>query len=131
MTINLHPTEKQLILYTKGHFKEIDYSRDLKYFAAEMYDLDPERVEQYSINHIVTNLYQKLVDAGFIEFSLKDFLQDTFKRSWLYYNSRSIDYRVVLEQMLAEIQKIRTHGLDLGEVDHSILTDLILMEKTR
>jgi hypothetical protein len=120
-TINLHPTEKQLILYTKGHFKEIDYSRDLKYFAAEMYDLDPERVEQYSINHIVTNLYQKLVDAGYIDFSLKDFLQDTFKRSWLYYNSRSIDYRIVLEQMLAEIQKIRTHGLDLGEADILIL----------
>jgi hypothetical protein len=131
MTINLHSIEKQLILYTKGHFKEIDYSRDLKYFAAEMYDLDPERVEQYSINHIVTNLYQRLVDTGYIDFSLKDFLQDIFKRSWLYHNSRSIDYQIVLEQMLAEIQNIRTHGLDLGEVDHSILTDLILMEKTR
>jgi hypothetical protein len=119
-TINLHPIEKQLILYTKGHFEEIDYNRDLKYFAAEIYDLDPARVEQYSINHIVTNLYQKLVDAEYIEFSLKDFLQDTFKRSWLYYNNISIDYQIVLEQMLAEIQNIKTHGLDLGEANHSI-----------
>jgi predicted aldo/keto reductase-like oxidoreductase len=72
--MNLHKIEKQLILYTKGHFKRIKYEQDLKYFAAELYALSPEQVEWYSISHMVTDVYQKLVDHGLISFNLKNFL---------------------------------------------------------
>jgi hypothetical protein len=122
--VSLHEYEKQLILYTKGHFKEINYNRDLKYFAAKLYDLYPSQVEQYSIIHMVTHIYQKLVTSGYIRFILPLFLDDIFKRAWRENGNHNASWDTVLNQMLAEIQNTRVQGLNLGEADISILTEV-------
>lgn len=124
--LNLLYIEKQLILYTKGHFKDLgqmDYATDLKYFASELYGLYPEQVEQRSIFHMVITLYQKLINNGYIRFNLEDYMSNLFKRSWLHYNDgNKISRENVLDQMLAEIQGTSVKGMDLGKPDLTILT---------
>ncbi|MFS1518587.1 hypothetical protein V1503_19300 [Bacillus sp. SCS-151] len=118
--VEIHPIEKQLILYTKGHFKRIDYQNDLKFFAAELYGMYPEQVQKYSINHMVVQLYEKLVNAEYIPFTLQRFLENSFKRAW-HDGKSEIDYDVVLNQILAEIQNTAVKGMNLGKADLSLL----------
>jgi hypothetical protein len=121
--MELHYWKKQLILYTKNHFGRIDYEKDLKRFAAELYYLSPEHVEKYSVLHMVVDLYQRLVDEGHISFKLEGFISDIFRRSFRERNSREVIYDDVLRQMLAEIQGIVVLGanLNLGSPDEKML----------
>lgn len=122
--VGLTIIEKQLILYTKGHFTDLgkmDYAEDLKYFAAEAYGLYPKQVEQRSIFHMVITLYQKLIDNGYIRFDLEQYMANLFKRSWLHDNDgNKISRENVLDQMLAEIQGCPVKGMDLDKADLSI-----------
>jgi hypothetical protein len=124
--MKLHDTEKQLILYTKGHFGKIDYEHDLKYFAADLYGLFPEYVEWYSVFNMVVKLYQKLVDEGFIDFKLINFLSETFRRAYREDNTDKVDWMIVIRQMLAEIQGMAVcEGenvlIELGRADLSLI----------
>jgi hypothetical protein len=121
--MELHYWKKQLILYTKNHFGRIDYEKDLKRFAAELYWLSLEHVEQYSVLHMVVDLYQRLVDDGHISFKLESFISDIFRRSFRERSSREVSYDDVLRQMLAEIQGIVVLGtnLNLGSPDEKML----------
>lgn len=127
--LELYEIEKQLILYTKCHFKRIDYKNDLKNFAAELYGLSPEQVELYSISNMVTDLYQKLANNGLITFNLKKFLSDTFRRAFREENKREIDWNIINREMLVEIQGMRIQGTiledGLGKADLSLLPDMI------
>jgi hypothetical protein len=122
--VDLHEYEKQLILYTKGHFKEINYNRDLKYFAAKLYALDPNRVEQYSIIHMVSSLYDTLVNADYIRFELTLFLAECFKKAMWDNSEKSINWDIILDRMLAGIQNTKVKGLELGEADIAILNEV-------
>lgn len=128
--IELHQIEKQLILYTKLHFKRIDYKNDLKYFAAELYGLNPERVELYSISNMVTDLYQKLADNGLITFNLKTFLSNTFRRSFREEDKNEINWNIINKEMLAEIGGMQIQGTilegELGKADLSLLPEEVL-----
>jgi hypothetical protein len=121
--MELHYWKKQLILYTKFHFGRIDYEKDLKRFAAELYGQSLEHVEKYSVLHMVVDLYQRLVDDGHISFKLEGFISDIFRRSFRERNSREVNYDDVLRQMLAEIQGIVVLGtnLNLGSPDEKML----------
>lgn len=123
-TVELTHMEKQLILYTKGHFKRIDYGQDLKYFASKIYGLWPERIEKRTLFHMIVTLYQKLIDDGYIRFNLEDYLNRLFKRAWLHYNDEDkISFDNVLDAMLAEIQGTSVRGMRLGDVDLSIIKE--------
>jgi hypothetical protein len=125
----LHQIEKQLILYTKCHFKRVDYKNDLKYFAAELYGLSPEQVELCSISHMVVDLYQKLADNGLITFNLKNFLSDTFRRAFREENKREINWNILNREMLAEIQGMQVQDTilegQLGKADLSLLPEFV------
>ena len=119
--MDLHYAEKQLILYTKGHFKRIDYYNDLKYFAANLYGLSVEQVDEYNILHMVIDLYEDLVDTRYIKFRLKHFLSDVFKRGFNDTGKNEIKWDNVIRHILAEIQGIGVDGLELGKADLSLI----------
>jgi hypothetical protein len=127
--MNLHKIEKQLILYTKGHFNRINYEQDLKYFAAELYALSPERVELYSVSNMVMDVYQKLVDHGLIDFNLKNFLSDTFRRAFREEGKREVDWNIINRQILAQIQgmMVQGTGLELGDADLSLMPEVVVL----
>lgn len=119
--MELHNTEKQLILYTKNHFGRIDYEEDLKYFAARLYGLGPEQVGTYLIRSMVIELYQKLIGGGYLSFQLKTFMNDLFKRSWREKGRHEIDHSLLLRELLGDIQGMKVKDIELGEADKSIL----------
>lgn len=118
--MELTHAEKQLILYTKGHFKRINYMEDLKYFAAHQYNIYPEQVDKRSIMHMVIILYEKLSKGSYINFDLETFINDLFRRAW-FKNEDHISWETIIQEMLARIQGILAKGLDLGKADFSIL----------
>jgi hypothetical protein len=122
--MELNYWEKQLILYVKGHFKRVDYQRDLNHFPANLYGLELEQVEQYSVFSMVVGLYQTLVDDGHIKFTLEGFISDVFKRSLFEREKKNqISYNDIIRQMLGEIQNIKVLGenLELGSPDSKLL----------
>jgi hypothetical protein len=121
--MELHYWKKQLILYTKNHFGRIDYEKDLKRFAAELYYLSLKHVEKYSELHMVVDLYQELVDNEKISFKLERFISDIFRRSRRERDSREVSYDDVVRQLLAEIQGMQVlgTGLELGSPDEKML----------
>jgi hypothetical protein len=130
MNTELHEIEKQLILYTKGHFKRINYDEDLKHFAAKLYGLNTETVELYSIINMVIDTYQALVDLGYINFKIDKFLSDTFRRAWRDESKREVNWNTVLKEMLAEVSCMQVNfeeqskSLNLGKVDLTIIPEI-------
>jgi hypothetical protein len=121
--MELNYWEKQLILYVKGHFKRVDYDKDLNHFPANLYGLELEQVEQYSVFGMVVGVYQSLVDDGRIKFTLETFISDVFKRSLFEREKKNqINYDDILRQMLGEIQSIKVLGenLELGSPDTNL-----------
>lgn len=124
--MELNYWEKQIILYTKGHFGKIDRATSLTYFAAEHFGLYPSQVEQYSINYMVTNLYEKLIDGGYIGFDLYSFIHEAFKRQHFHAESTdSVKWGDMLNLMLSDIQGISVRGegfdLNLGAPNKNLL----------
>lgn len=122
--MELHYWEKQLILYTKGHFKHIDYKKDLKLFSTKLYGLDLEDVEIHNVLHIILDLYQTLCKNGFIKFNFKMFISNLLRESTFKNGLHKFDEYDILYSMLAEIQSIPvlSKGLDLGEADNELFT---------
>ncbi|WP_257142918.1 MULTISPECIES: hypothetical protein [Bacillus cereus group] len=131
MKMELHYWEKQLILYTKGHFKRIDYKKDLKLFTAKLYALGLEDVGSKNILHMVLDIYETLCENGYINFNFKTFIFNLLRESSFKSDSHSIDDNDILHKLLAEIQNIPvlSKGLDLGEPDSELLGE-IMADKT-
>lgn len=112
----LHYWEKQLILYTKGHFKRLNYAEDLKWFPAELYGLEVEQVSIENVFHMVVDVYETLGKYGFVHFELKEFLASLFR------GSSSVQLETVIRQLLSEIQgmSVANTGLELGEADKEL-----------
>ncbi|AFV21553.1 MULTISPECIES: hypothetical protein [Bacillus] len=129
--MELHYWEKQLILYTKGHFKRIDYKKDIKLFTAKLYGLGLEDVGMQNILHMVLDIYEALCENGYINFKLKTFIATLLKKSAFKSESNKIDAYDILQELLAEIQGISVlrNGLDLGKADRELLEE-IMTDKT-
>lgn len=125
--MELHYWEKQLILYTKGHFKHIDYKKDLKLFPAKLYGLDLKDVGTENALHMVLDLYHTLCENGFIKFNFKMFISNLLRESSFKNESYKIDEYDILYRLLAEIQGIPvlSKGLDLGEVDSELFNKIM------
>ncbi|MEB9467871.1 hypothetical protein P4J10_14445 [Bacillus cereus] len=114
--------EKQLILYTKGHFKRINYEKDIKHFAANLYGLKLKQVSTDNVLHMVLDIYEKLCLNDYIKFNFKNFISDLFKKSYFTDKGDKVDLSDILNQVLSQIQNIPVvrSGLDLGEVDKEL-----------
>lgn len=132
MKLNLHHYEKQLIKYTKGHFeRDLDYKNDIKYFAARLYGLPIEHTPVYSVANMVIDIYQQLVDAGYLENNLKRMFDTLFKRARWDNNKDNINYDDVIWYYLSCFQGLQIKGyddpswnIDLGETDESIFNEV-------
>ncbi|KXY51058.1 hypothetical protein AT268_31640 [Bacillus cereus] len=129
--MELHYWEKQLILYTKGHFKRIDYKKDIKLFTAKLYGLGLEDVGMQNVLHMVLDVYETLCENGCINFKLKTFIATLLKKSAFKGEPHKIDEDDILHELLAEIQGISVlnTGLDLGEANRELLEE-IMTDKT-
>ncbi|MGH0533159.1 hypothetical protein ACQVP7_27065 [Bacillus paranthracis] len=127
MKMELYYWEKQLILYTKGHFKRIDYKNDIKLFTAKLYGLGLEDVGIQNVLHMVLDVYNTLCENGFINFNLKTFIFSLLRESSFKSEPHKIDEYDILHKLLAEIQGIPvlSKGLDLGEADNELLEKII------
>ena len=113
--------EKQLILYTKGHYARVDYEKDLKEFPAKAYLLGVEHTDQSNVFNFVTRLYTTLYENGHIPFTLEGFLTNIFKRVRFDKDNNSVDRMTIMKQMLADIQGMRVLGrIELGEPDEEL-----------
>ncbi|PDZ55741.1 hypothetical protein CON15_19565 [Bacillus cereus] len=114
--------EKQLILYTKGHFKRINYKKDIKHFAANLYGLNLEQVSTDNVLHMVLDIYENLCLNDYIEFNFKNFISDLFKNAYFTDRGDKVDLSDILNQMLSQIQNtpVVRKGLNLGEVDKGL-----------
>jgi hypothetical protein len=117
----LTESEKQFLLYTKGHFVkgEVLYD-DLKVFAAKNYGYDPEHAYMGSIVHFITQLYIGLVNAQYIStHGEKDPLQYMFNSIFKY--KLKSDDDTLLRFLMSDMANVNVLGLDLGEADESYL----------
>jgi hypothetical protein len=131
--VKIFEAEKQLILYTKNHFKRNRSDEDLKYFAAKLYGLDPRQTEKYNVINMVVDLYEKLIAMGLIKFTLNSFLSETFRRAWRQNGNDNVNWDTVISHILAEIQGMQVKDkekvfIELGEADLSILPELTVTE---
>ena len=111
--------EKQLILYSKGHFETVDLIEDIREIAAKQYTLPVEYTEHYSIYHFVVTTFFKLQGMGYIKLTSKELIMDLFKRR------KEVDYRDVIVDMLGQISITETgvtakKPLDLGDPDQTL-----------
>lgn len=121
--------EKQLILYTKGHFGKVIYTDNiLKLFAAKLYDLDIERVDPYNVNHMIMYLFETLVEKHYIKMPYLELFHRLFKQA--NKNQRKEingeDIRIV---MLNHMQGILSKGLDLGVADEDLKKDIAVLRQ--
>ncbi|PGT89810.1 hypothetical protein [Bacillus thuringiensis] len=119
--MELHYWEKQLILYTKGHFKRMDYRKDLKLFTARLYGLGLEDVGTRITLHMVIDVYETLCENGYINCTIKTFISSLLRKS------NTVDVYDILNTLLSEIQGIpvASKGLDLGEADRELLATIM------
>lgn len=108
--------EKQLVLYSKNHFKKMELLEDLKVFAGVQYDLYTNQVPPHSVYHMVVCLFFKLIDKGYITTQPKQFIMELFRTS-----EETLDYKDVISKMMVGIQWVKADGLNLGRADHLLL----------
>lgn len=112
--MKLSQMEKQLILYTKGHFKKSgNLIEDLKVFVGEAYALSLEHVEMYSIYNFVIQTYDKLMYAKYITHQSPT----EYLLTKIYSRDLKRDDNSLLEFLLGDISIVKVKGLDLGLVD--------------
>ncbi|MET3505541.1 hypothetical protein [Halalkalibacter oceani] len=124
MKTELNHFEKQLILYTKGHFGRINYDQDLKYFASELYDIPVNHIDKYNILSMVVDIYQKMIDLKLMEeIKLRKFIGNIFYSAWMVDGRISKDD--LLKRLLSNIQNASTDGkFSYDEVDFPILEEV-------
>jgi len=104
--------EKQLILYTKGHFKKNYIFNDIKFFVSKEYDLNINQVSWNSIYYFIVNIYFKLIEHDCIQKPIQKFVLSLFNSP-----TDLIDYYSIIEKMITEISFTNTKTLNLGNID--------------
>lgn len=77
---------------------------------------------------MVVCLYEKLAAHGYIQYTLSDFLSNTFKQSYRKDGRANVTWSDIHDVMLGQIQGMRVLGwdngdLELGKVDFSIIPE--------
>lgn len=123
--------QKQIILWTKDHFREHP-EMTLEKLVAKTYDLQLEHVTERNIYSILLVIYEELVQEGLLHFSLETFLLDAFKQN-RYSNESGQDGQVIrrkdlIQLLIAELQGLKVWDdlmkvkfIDLGEADLTLL----------
>lgn|SRR6185312_350384 len=118
--IKLTHSEKQFIKYTKGHFvqskNKID---DINLIVARAFALPKDDVGLYSVIHFVTQLFDRLMQHGYIPTAGKTPLK--FMLDHIYKDNLQRDDETLFYFMYYRIQNTIVEGMELGEADPSYL----------
>lgn len=116
--------EKQLVLYTKGHFEQSNMIDDLRSITAENFEIPVDSTEFYHIYDWVTKIFLKLKEASYITISTHDFLCSLF--TW---ETPVLKPEDMLRKMLSHIRGVVVAGIDLGVADERYLNIKQPLEK--
>lgn len=109
--------QKQLILYTKGHYGSLQFVfDDLSYFAAELFDLSVDEVTQQSINAMIEITVDTLQKHGAVKSTIwKDMTRQLLRNDHTVDLDNTSRY---LSYMLSCMRNIHVdkHNLELGNV---------------
>lgn len=119
--LELTHSEKQFVLYTKGHFIQAENRiDDINKIVAKAFALPEDDVELYSVIHFVTQLFDRLIQNGYIPTEGKTPLK--YMLDYIYKDNLKRDDETLFYFMYHRIQNTRSKGLKLGEADSSYLT---------
>ena len=111
--------DKQVVLYTKGHYNK-DVTGDggsltLDYFAAWYYDLRLDRVNESIVYNLVMDVYVRLEELGYVSVSIEDMFARLFKdMNWA--GMSGITRGMVIRYLLGEMQGIQVYDEKTDEI---------------
>ena len=108
--------EKQVVLYSKGHFVISNEIDDLRTITAEAFDISLTSTEKYHVYGYVVKIFLKLQTEKYIEASMHDFICGLF--TW---ETPVIQPSDMIRKMMSYISTVKAAGLDLGEADPKYL----------
>ncbi|WP_442637785.1 hypothetical protein [Rossellomorea marisflavi] len=117
MSLTLTHYENQLVLYIKGHFEE--YKRvTMVGIVSKAYDLHLERTNEYSVYHMLMEVYIKLIEAGLISHNLDTFIAESFKKNHERTEDGQIIERIdIMNKIIADIQNMPVYKNDVKVID--------------
>lgn len=115
--------DKQLILYTKGWFKQTSLVEDIKIIAGEYYNIEPKNLNKIDAFRFVGKVFYKLKQYNHIQHTNElDVFLELFHRVKLWKGKDDVDIMDVIDYMCSKISSVVVLGrIDLGEPDYTIL----------
>lgn len=126
MSSTLTHYENQLVLYIKGHFDKHQYVT-MEGIVSKAYDLHVERTYEYSVYHLLMDVYLKLVEAGLITHNLDTFISESFKKNHeRTKDGQIIERKDIMNKIIADIGNMSVYKndvkvIDFGEVDMELV----------
>ena len=118
--IKLTHSEKQFIKYTKGHFvRSENRMDDINLIVAKAFRLPKDDVGLYSVIHFVTQLFDRLMQHGYISTEGKTPLK--YMLDCIYKDNLKREDETLFYFMYHRIQNVTVEGLDIGEADSNYL----------
>jgi hypothetical protein len=118
--IELTHSEKQFVLYTKGHFIKSDNKiDDINKIVAKAFALPENDVGLYSVIHFVAQLFDRLIQSGYIPTEGKSPLK--YMLDYIYKDNLQRDDESLFNFMFYSIQNTEVGGMNLGEADSTYL----------
>ncbi|OME55439.1 hypothetical protein BSK59_13255 [Paenibacillus odorifer] len=106
--------EKQLILYSKGHYKTKNKDNALRIITSWNYHIPLESTEQYHIYDYILKVFICLQEEGYT-LSPHEFL-----KSFFTIRRPVITFNTMIEILLIEISLVEVKELNLGEIDKQL-----------
>ena len=118
--VELTHSEKQFVLYSKGHFvRSANRIDDINLIVAKAYALPKDDVGLYSVIHFVSQLFDRLMQKGYISTEGKTPLK--YMLDCIYKDNLQRDDETLFYFMYCRIQNVAVEGLQIGEADSSYL----------
>lgn len=111
--------DKQVVLYTKGHYNK-DVTKQggvlhLEYFAAWYYDLRLDRVNESIVYNMLMDVYVRLEELGYVSVSIEEMFARLFKdMHWA--GAHGISRAMVIRYLLDEMQSIQVYDEKTDEI---------------
>ena len=111
----LNHSEKQIVLYSKGHFQITDMLEDIRQITAKAFSIPVESTHFSHLYNYITSIFLKLHEAEHITESMENFLCSLFK--W----KSVLKPEDMVTKMIGQISIVKASGLQLGEADEKYL----------
>ncbi|MGG1650472.1 hypothetical protein ABHN03_16890 [Paenibacillus sp. NRS-1775] len=111
----LSHSEKQIVLYTKGHFLTTDMFEDIRQITAKAFSIPVQSTHFYHLYNFITSIFLKLHEEEYISESMENFLCSLFK--W----KPVLKPEDMVTKMIGQISIVKASGLQLGEADEKYL----------